>query len=431
MGLGKGTLAAETRRDLQRHFEPYAHREYPTRMSSDASRVPMEFAARQWGQIEFLQKALKSPAVARQIARDPLARIEFEKAIFDSLQARALKSFSEEWASLSPKTISTLIGRAKKTAAKPTPALANEYNAGMVAQEAVRRLQKGKPITILDLGCGGGGTIVPIINSIPRELRSRVRVVLVDVMAGGLKSTARKLMRRGLVGKEQVIVIRENISRLMQNNRIAHLFGTIDIATSGAALHHASAIEPTFEGVKRLLKKDGAFIFWDWGHAAWRAPNLVIAPEGARVDKYGRFFEKGARTIQAEKRTAFVGRGKISGISRGRVPTEHETAREMLSTWVSLLHFPAERKAEFLEWFDRKAARGEPINFGEYLKKLEGTALENGMPQTEIKYWEGHRPPELYHDAMRNAGLIGENQKPFTIYSTQSPLLYEMIVRKK
>ncbi len=431
MGLGKGPLAVETRHDIQRYFEPYAGRRYPTGRSSDASRVPIEFGARQWGHAEFLRNALKSPGLAREIARDPIARVEFEKSLFDAIQERALKAYSEEWRNLSPKAISALIGRAKATGTKPTPQIANEYNAGMVAREAMSGLGKGKNLTIVDLGCGGGGTIVPIIESIPKEFRHRIRVVLVDVMQKGLDSSRKKLLRRGLNGKGQIIPIKENISKLMHNNKVAHLFGTADIVTTGAALHHVAAIEPTFEGVKRLLKKNGAFIFWDWGHAAWRAPRLVIAPEGARVDKFGRFYEKGLRTVEAEKRTAFVSRSGISGVSKGWVPTEHQTAREMLSTWVSLLNFPAERKAEFLQWFDRKAARGEPIEFAEYLKRLEGRRLEKGKPHAEIKYWEGHRPPELYHDAMRAVGLIGEGERPFTIYSTQNPLLYQMKLRKR
>ncbi len=430
MGVeGHGKLAGQSRRDVQRHFGPYEGRKYPSRMSSDASRVPIEFGARQWGHIDFMRKALKSPALAREIARDPLARIEFERALFDALQERALKAYAGEWNSLSPKAISTLIGRAKKSASKPTPQIANEHNGAMIAREAMAKLRKGKSVTIVDLGTGGGGTIMPAINSIPTEFRKNVRVVLVDVMSKGLKSTKQKLRRKGLNGKDQVITIRENLARLMQNDKIAQLFGTADIVTGGASLHHVAAIEPTFKGVKRLLKKGGSFIFWDWGHAAWRAPRLVIAPEGAKVDRFGRFYERGARTRHAEKRTAFVSRGRIAGV-QGKSPTELKTVRDMFSTWISLLHFPKQRQAEFLKWFDRKAARGEPIEFGEYLKKLEGKRLEQGMPQAEIQYWEGHRPPQLYHEAMARVGLIGGKERPFTIYPTANSLLYQMKVTK-
>jgi len=426
---GKRKLAELSRFDIQRHFDPHAGRRYPARMSSDASRIPIEYGARQWGHIDFMRNALKSPALAREIAKDPLARIEFERAIFDAIQERALKAYAEEWSALSPKAISRLIGRAKATGKKPTPAIANQHNAAMVAQEAKAMLQKGKSVTIVDLGCGGGGTIMPAIASIPKELRSKVRVILVDLMPKGLRSTKQKLMRRGLNGEGQVVTVRANLSKLVENNKLAQFFGTADIVTSGAALHHVASIEPTFKGVKRLLKRNGSFIFWDWGHAAWRAPRLVIAPEGTRVDKYGRFYEKGARTKHAEKGTAFIGRGKTRGVA-GNSPREHRAVREILSTWISLLHFPERRKAEFLQWFDRKAARGEPIEFGKYLKRLEGTRRESGLPQAEIKYWEGHRPPELYHDAMRRIGMIGEKTRPFTMYSTQSPLLYQMKVRK-
>jgi SAM-dependent methyltransferase len=431
MGVaGKGPLARESRPDIQRHFEPYSGRRYPSKMSSDASRVPIEFGSKQWGHTAFMQRVLTSPEIAREIARDPVKRMEFEKALFDALQERALKAYSEEWSALSPKAISALIGRAKKTASKPTPAIANEHNARMVAQEAMLRLRRGKSVTIVDLGCGGGGTIMPIIASIPKELRSKVRVVLVDVMASGLKSTKQKLQRRGLGGREQVITIKANLAKLLESRRLSQLFGTADIVTSGAALHHVAAIEPTFRGVERLLKKGGAFIFWDWGHAAWKAPRLVVAPEGAKVDKYGRYYEKGPRAKDAGKGTAFVSRERVAGVSHGKAPTEYQAVREMLSTWVSLLNYPTVRKAEFLEWFDRMAARGEPIEFSQYLRRLEGKRLERGMPRAEIKYWEGHRPPELYHDAMRRVGLLGERQTPFTLYSTQSPLLYQMKVRK-
>lgn len=426
---GKGRLADLSRRSIQRHFDPYAKRGYPAKMSSDASRVPIEYGARQWGHIDFMRNALKSPAIAKQIAKDPLARIEFERALFDAVQERALKAYAEEWSALSPKAISRLIGRAKATGKKPTPAIANERNAAMVAQEAIIRLQKGKSVTIADMGCGGGGTITPIIDSIPREFRSKVRVILVDVMQKGLKSTKQKLMRRGLNGKGQVVTINANLSKLVESNSLAKFFGSADIVTSGAALHHVASIEPTFKGINRLLKKNGSFIFWDWGHAAWKAPRIIIAPEGTIVDKYGRAYEKGTRTRYAEKGTAFIGRGETKGVT-GKAPKEHQAVREMLSTWISLLHFPKSRKAEFLQWFDRKAARGEPIEFGEYIKKLEGTRRQRGLPQAEIKYWEGHRPPELYHDAMRRIGMIGEKTRPLTMYSTQSPLLYQMKVRK-
>jgi len=431
MGIaGKGNLAGQSRRDVQRHFEPHAGRRYPTSRTSDASRVPIEFGARQWGHIDFMRRALKSPALAREIARDPIARMEFERALFDAVQERALKAYAEEWSALSPKAISTLIGRTKAVGAKPTPTIANERNAAMVAREAIQKLRKGQEVTIVDLGTGGGGTIVPAIDAIPRELRHKLRVVLIDVMHRGLASTKKKLVGRGLGGKEQIITIRENISKLTASNKLAQLFGTADIVTSGAALHHVAAIEPTFEGVKRLLKKGGAFIFWDWGHAAWKAPRLVVAPEGAIVDKYGRAYEKGARTRHAGTGTAFVSRNRVAGVTQGKAPTELQAVREMLSTWVSLLHFPAKRRAEFLQWFDERVAKGAPINFSEFLRRLEGTRLQRGMLRAEIKYWEGHRPPELYHDAMKAVGLLEERTKPFTIYPTANPLLYQMKIRK-
>jgi SAM-dependent methyltransferase len=402
-------------------------------MSSDASRVPIEFGARQWGHIDFLEKALKDEKSAKELMRDPIARHEFSRAMFDAIQDRALKAYSEEWGELSPQAIKTLIGRSKTTGKKPTPALANEHNAKLAAEEAMKKLEKGKQVTLVDLGSGGGGTIVPIIDSIPKQHRKNLRVALVDVMPKGLSSTKRKLMRRGLSGKEQVIPIRENLGKIdaSKNKKLLDLTGEADIVVSGAALHHVSSIDPTFMGVNRLLKRGGSFIFWDWGHAAWKAPQLIVAPNAAEVDKYGRQYKKGRKTVEAEKGTAFVSRGPVRGVTRGRVPTELEGVREMLSTWISLLHYNPKRKANFLSWFDRKVQRGEPIEYAEYLKHLEGKPIERGMKPSEIKYWEGHRPPELYHDSMKRVGLIADNSKPHTVYPTKNPLLYQMKVKKR
>ncbi|MEM0360246.1 MAG: hypothetical protein QXK06_02830 [Candidatus Diapherotrites archaeon] len=118
------------------------------------------------------------------------------------------------------------------------------------------------------------------------------------------------------------------------------------------------------------------------------------------------------------------------GVSGGWTPTELAATREMLSTWIGLLNYPPTEKERFLSWFDRAAKKGEPINLAKYLEKLEKAPLEEGKKQAEIKFYEGHTPPEFYHEAMKKAGLISQKTMPYTVYSTQSPLLYQMMVKK-
>ncbi|MFH1234496.1 MAG: class I SAM-dependent methyltransferase [Candidatus Diapherotrites archaeon] len=436
---GRKPLAVQTMPEIQGAMEPYAGRPYPTRMTSDRSRVPMEFSKRGWQNPQIVaEKLLKNPGIAQIVLRNPKAKSVLMQLIEIGLQERAVRAYGEEWKSLTPETIAKgVVGRATTQRVggkevKPTPLLANEFNAGIAApriSNAVARLGTGKLYTIADLGSGGGGTILPIIERVPKQQRAKLRVVLVDVMKVGLREASAELQKLG-VPAGQIVAINTNMAKLASNQKAKEFFGAADLVTSGAAMHHTSKIEPVFEGAKRLLKNNGEFIFWDWGHPAWRAPNLIIAPEGARVEKYGQYYEKGTRTREAPEQHAFISREQVRGVTQGWAPTELAATREMLSTWVGLLKYSPAEKERFLSWFDRAAKRGEPINLAEYIKRLEGRPLETGMKPAEIKFWEGHRPPEFYHEAMRKVGLIGNTGIPSTRYSTQSPLLYQMMVKK-
>ena len=432
MGLVRDrTLAQASDREIHSLMQPYRRERYPVRMAGEASRVPMEYSLRGWRHSEqLLNHLLTDENLARAVRQSPQGERVLRSAIEEALQQRALKGYEEEWSHLSPEAINALVKRAKhdKDKQAPTPVQANEYNARMAVRDikkGISSMKRGRLYTIMDLGTGGGGTVLPIVEKLSQDERSKLKLLLVDVMGAGLKEVVPALEKLG-VQKDQIIAVRGNMSRIGSNRTLQQFEGEVDFATSGAALHHTSTINPTFSGVHKLLKKGGTFCFWDWGHAAWRAPNLVAAPKGARVVEHGMVYENGRRTVDAEKGTAFISHEPMKFVTRGKSPTEIQTAREMLSTWISLLNYPEAEKHAFLQHFDAAVKSRAPINFGEYLKRLVEKPLEKGKKPAEIYFWEGHRPPELYSTALRD--IFG--QRPSTLYSTGSDLLYQMKVRK-
>lgn len=435
MGLGQGTLARASRQDVQRHFNPHAKHRYPSNMSGDATRIAREYYDR-WGHIEWMrQKLLKDPNLARIVLKNAEARQEFLEAIESASQERAKKGYYEEWHNLGPKDLAVLMTDVKIEPDQelPDPIKANLHNAKFVIREARKRLQRGRSIVIGDWGTGGGWTIVPVIKALSMKERSRVTVALFDIMQKGLANTRQKLIELGLDGSGQILTIEGNFADLEKNPDFKQLKDKVDIAVSGAAIHHTSDVTPTFRGINLALKRGGKFIGWDWGHPARSAPTLIVAPKGALVRAYGRYYELGRRVIEAPRGAAFISRGAIKGITAGRVPTEMAAVRQMDATWMRILKFPDEVE-RYGAHFDRLAnAHGEnepsePITLTDYLKGLEGKETERGA----FKFLEGHRLPSLYHKAMKEAGLIGPRIRVHTTYPIKkNSLLFHMTVTKR
>ncbi len=438
MGLERGTtLAKSSKPEVHKFLQPYAKEPYPTRMAGDRAKLPIEFSIRGWGHLEALKKLVGDRKLAGIIAKTPGGMKLFESALKTAIIKRGLKGYEAEWCNLSPSVVEkgvvarSLPQRIGRNIFKPTPYLANEYSAKLVLPDVVRGIEKlkhGKLYTIVGLGCGAGGTDLPIIERLSKAQRKKIMYVGLDVMGSGLKTDRTELQKLG-IPSSQIITLRGNTGRMNENVAVRQFFGKADLVTSGATIHHLADVSPVFRGVKSLLKPNGIFCLWDWGHAAWRAPALIVAPEGARVEKHGLHYERGLGSVEAPKGHAFISRGQTTGISRGYAPKEIEAVREMFSTWIRLLVYPEAEKIRFQKFFDNAVRRGEPINFVEYLRRLEKTQTEKGE-FGQFYFWEGHRPPEFYHDAMREAGLIGQKEKPFTIYPTQSSLLYQIKVRK-
>ncbi len=426
----------KTTQELHRFLRPYEEAKYPTRMAGDKTKLPIEFQRHGWGITpEAIANLLKNKRLARLVATDPVIREEFTRALRDAIVERGILAYEEEWAGLKGEDIKKrVVGRAMpqkigKKVVKPTPYLANKFNSQLALPEirkGIAKLKKGQHYVILDIGCGAGGTILPIVEKLSPKERSRLKLLLVDIMEAGLKEVRKELKRLGLKD-DQIITVRENIATMLRNPKIKEFMGKVNFVTSGAAIHHTPDVTPIFSAVYKLLAKGGTFCFWDWGHAAWRAERLLVAPKGAIVDPTGRYWSRGIHEKEAPKEHAFISREATKAVTVGWAPTELQGVKIMLQTWISLLGYGKEEQARFAKWFDTQVKKGAPINFLEYLKKLEKKKPEY---ETPFLFWEGHKPPELYVEALRRSGFLSEKGLPYVRYSTQSPLLYQIKVKK-
>ena len=402
---------------------------YPTRMLGDKSKVPRE-SYQGWGHIPMVRKAIGNPHIPGKI-------------IHEALYKRSAKAYEAEWSAAEKNA------RNKKVVAKAGTeekmdqwaedidwniGNANAMNGRNVASEVKRRIvanaRAGQLTTLIDLGSGAGKTIIPAIENLSPSQRKKVKVVCVDVSSkdfpkilhGSPEKKKPGLLELG-VPKENIVLVNASFGNLLKDPQLKKLVGEADVVTSGAALHHLSKSQTVFSEVQKLLKKGGSFKFWDWSHPAWRAPNLVVAPQGAQVSTNGRAYKFRGKIVRAEGGTAFVSRQKSR---RKNLRSELAQTREMLSTWVSLLNFSEAEKETFKRWFDSKVETGQPINFESYLRKLQGTRLAQGKKEASIEVMEAHKTWKNYERALKGSGLGVGNP----VFSPDSGLLVHYSARK-
>lgn len=411
-------------------------------MAGDKSKIAIDFQTKGWNNVDNLfEIARLDPEISKLVSRQPSLAANVKQELRRALIERAPKAYAEEWSALKPEEIDRLVAR---SAAGSPPSQANEFNARYALpeiQRGISRLKPGRRFTIVDLGTGGGGTILPVVEKLSPAQRSRVHLVLVDTMPAGVQKAIVELQRLG-VSEKQVTPVVANFFEMSKSKALQNFFGRANLVTAGASLHHTASMNPIFRTVYRLLGKGGTFSFWDWGHQAWRAQNLVVAPKGAVVNRTGSLMRLGKRVERAPREHAFVSQnpvikpGRAARLARGYAARPHlevDSVRNMLSTWVSLLRYDAVAKQEFVEYFNRQALKGEPINLMDWMSKnLEGrplalTASGAREEQANIQVWEGHRPPEFYTRALRQVGF---KAAPNAFYSSASNLLYHIKLRK-
>ncbi|MFA4946120.1 MAG: class I SAM-dependent methyltransferase [Candidatus Micrarchaeia archaeon] len=408
-------------------LRPNARDAFPLNRFHDYSRLPMEHW-REWIDFDAITAELmKNKRISKLVEIEGSAALE--KTLKEVMNWRAMTSYEEEWSNRTGAEI-------KKSVVEPSkglPADANEENAKGAAKDLHDRIAERGNASLMDLGCGGGGTIIPVIAELYPEERRKLDVHLVDVTNAGLKETKRKLKAMGVRNVKTYktnfyelayrVIGAKTPPRLFNPLRLLSgvalgkkaraLRGKLDVIVSGAALHHAADVEPIFKAVSEMTRKDGTVHLFDWGHS--RTETQTINLNDPRLKE------------------------KVYPVANA--PSHLDTIRAMSQTWLSLWGYAPEAKEllvkrlnqggefNFAEWLTENKARLEPLREKpksrfRLLRKKEGY-----LP------WcmEGHRNPAEYVRLLEKYGFKTETSYPLARPGTDHTgnMLYLMSAKKK
>ncbi|MFA6954699.1 MAG: class I SAM-dependent methyltransferase [Thermoanaerobaculia bacterium] len=175
---------------------------------------------------------------------------------------------------------------------------ATEYWKGLIV-EAQRHfsLDVGhEPPRILDLGSGGGNTVLPLL-----ELYPEAQVIASDLSLPLLGALRSALIER--YPTRSVPLLQQNAERLLFADR------QFDLVVGGAILHHLRAPQRTLAECARILRPDGVALFFEPFLAGNR---LVSSVFQALLELNRNVLPRESRVLPAEVR-AFLAGLKLPG----------------------------------------------------------------------------------------------------------------------
>ena len=246
-------IAGSLKRSLRESSDPVIHqllrpfdaRGYPVEQIHDFSRVQK---SAQFPSLNNIAARLeKLPAVQKALrARGSRARSALMRMADEALEFRAARAYAEEWENLSPEQIRRVVN-----ASGGWPEKANELNSDRVVAAIRSKLKTQARYRLLDVGSGGGGTVLPVVAKLSPAERARLDVVIQDIMPAGLQFAQKELIKAGLEPGQirriecnffdfQLLDPRRRPPPGYSGNvsRLKALAGKLDGVTSFAAIHH-------------------------------------------------------------------------------------------------------------------------------------------------------------------------------------------------
>ncbi|MDO8428699.1 MAG: class I SAM-dependent methyltransferase [Candidatus Diapherotrites archaeon] len=302
--------------------------------------------------------------------------------------------------------------------AKGMPTQMNEHAGKKVAQE----LRSVRNPNIVDIGTGGGETILELAKALSPEQRRNARITLVDVMTSDLTRTKLELSRLGIpFGNVRILPVSfvqlaESIGAKARSpftgkttrdsgteREFKTMMGSADAVVSGATFNNFNNLQPIAKAVKSLLKPGGTMAVWDW----------------AGVDTY------------AKKVSVVNARGeKKVRTTHGTQPTYRDSLKSFLDFWLKSWEFPEQVRTQL----EHEINTAKRFDFEEFLHRHVNLLPENQRGNTKVaRMNRAYRLPEdIAQDFQRTGFRITRTEYPFASTGVNvGNLTYLMLAKKK
>lgn len=369
MGIrGKGPLEAESNQKIQAMFHPHSKKgpkkDYPLyQIFHEFAKMPRETITNFVNLGKLTSTLRQNKAIGNLLKKNPKLEASFRTSVMNAIRERGIKG-SKYWVTAPKGYIDKIVAGGKKN-----PSVMNVKTGEIIAGHFGKEV---KPRTIIDIGSFAGGTITSIVGKLGPAQRKVLNVVLVDVAGKIVKKHAVPALVNLGVPRKNIKVVPSSFYNaavaFRQMPRPLHekgerryakdfirLIGKADAVVAGAAsINFANDLRPYLKSVKKLLKKGGIFINWDWGSAEVRSPSIDVA--------------KSKKTV-------------IGKAGDGRPVTEYDANASFFNFWLGFFNYPEQvkrkmfadmnkaKKFNFMKWCERN------VKFMEEERKRTGGAI--------------------------------------------------------
>jgi len=362
----KKDLSIETQPEIHGMFQP--HKKYPLyQILHEFAKLPKETVANFVSIPNLMGELRRTPAIGTLLKSRPQLEKSFERSVWQAIRERGIKS-TKFWEKAPKSYIDAIV---KAAAGRPNPM--NE-RLGKIAQKHFGN--EIRPRTILDIGTFAGGTIGAVVEKLPLQQRKMLTLVITDVNEKVMREYAvPKLVGLG-VPRQNIIVLPTSFysaavtfkqmprpfhekGERRYNKNFYQLAGNVDLITAGAStINFANDLRPLFKSVRKLLKKGGLFVDWEWGSAEARE-----------------------RTVNIEK----LKKTKIWEVE-GKAVTEYDSYVSFLNFWLGFFNYPenvkqklfkdieGSKEFDFMGWCERNVPWMEAERIKAGLPKLPDPA---------------------------------------------------------
>jgi SAM-dependent methyltransferase len=270
-----------------RYLNPFHDIDTPlSRMNHNPLKLPEEHLEKHFS-VTGLKRVVRSvPEISAFLRKNLAARRSFDKVFQDAVFFHQVKS-PDYWKESDETRYLTRITQS----AEGVPAEMNEHNARLAAEELLVRTfpNKNKTVTVLDLGTGAGGTIIPVLERLKQhhhiapEFIEKLKIYL-NCLQPHLEDVKARLVELGL-REENVVFVPTTFyafSQAMgvkgmpethpwpfadakQLHELQQLRGNVDVIISGASMNNLPRSKLAFDTLHALLKVGGKAFLWDWG----------------------------------------------------------------------------------------------------------------------------------------------------------------------